>query len=83
METPRPTVATLNFSLESAAQFCAISHTLAQLPEYLTGLQNAFPASNTPIQVQDILREFPAETLREQSEMLASFAALILDDILK
>ena len=76
---PRP-IASLTFDLEAAANLCAAANTLAQLPEYLDGLQKAFPASNPP--VQDILRVFPAEKLRGHAETLASFAHLILDDML-
>lgn len=82
METTPRHNATLTFDFEAAANFCAISHTLAQLPEYLDGLQKAFPASNPPVQVLDILREFPKEKLRDHAELLATFAHLILDDIL-
>ena len=82
MMEPRP-VASLTFDLEAASNLCAIASTLAQLPEYLDGLQKAFPASNPPpVQVVDILREFPKDRLKDHAELLASFAHLILDDML-
>ena len=78
---PRPTSSFI-FDLGGVSNLCTVANTLVQFSVYLESLKKAFPDGEMPVQVQDILREFPEEKLHESANTLAAWAHCLLDDML-